>query len=391
MKKNESHIVLGLGFGDEGKGLRTSNLVGQALTKSQKPLVIRFSGGHQAGHTVKVGDTRHVFSSFGSGTLQGTPTYWSAYCPFSPNSLIVEAKRLTEKGVAPKLYVDKLAPVTTPFDVLLNRLKEEINNHGSCGAGINETIHRNTTPYKLYAKDLEFPYVVKEKLKSIEFYYINQVREILDSRAFSADLRTRYLSDILGGDVSEKFIEACNKINGFDITMIDFHSIKSNFDCFIFEGSQGILLDEEIGFFPNVTRGRTCSKNAIQFISGHNLPTPTVHYVTRAYQTRHGNGPMSKEGVEINLTNNADETNVLNRYQGSFKVAPMDMDLINYAITSDKAYSVGFPSTLTITCLDQVSDDYLVQLKPQIASLTHLFKEVLGSYSPDSSLTVFGA
>ncbi|MEM9930725.1 MAG: adenylosuccinate synthetase, partial [Bacteroidota bacterium] len=76
-----THIVLGLAFGDEGKGVTTDYLCRQA----ERPLVIRFSGGHQAGHTVvSPQGRRHVFSNFGAGTLAGAPTFWSKYCTFHP-------------------------------------------------------------------------------------------------------------------------------------------------------------------------------------------------------------------------------------------------------------------------------------------------------------------
>ena len=67
-------IVIGLGFGDEGKGITTSYLC-KKLEGTK--IVVRFNGGHQAGHTVVFNGKRHIFSSWGSGTLQGIPTYWS--------------------------------------------------------------------------------------------------------------------------------------------------------------------------------------------------------------------------------------------------------------------------------------------------------------------------
>jgi len=89
--RKKACIVVGLGYGDEGKGLTTDFLCGQ----SKFPLVIRFNGGHQAGHTVVTKDgVRHVFSSFGAGTLRNAPTYWSRYCTFSPAYLLYELESL---------------------------------------------------------------------------------------------------------------------------------------------------------------------------------------------------------------------------------------------------------------------------------------------------------
>ena len=72
----KNFVIIGLGFGDEGKGLITDYF----CSKLKNPLVIRFSGGHQVGHTVIYNDIRHMFSNFGSGTLRNIPTYWSKFC-----------------------------------------------------------------------------------------------------------------------------------------------------------------------------------------------------------------------------------------------------------------------------------------------------------------------
>ena len=171
-----AHIILGLGFGDEGKGLMTSYL-SQTL---YSPLVIRFSGGQQCGHTVvdKKGN-RHIFSNFGSGTLDGAPTYWSKYCTFHPNGLLNELKLLKQIGANPIIYVDNLAQVTTPFDIIYNQALEKSRDvaHGSCGVGIGTTVERNLTPYKLYAQDLAYPNILKQKLYTIFNYYQDKIQK----------------------------------------------------------------------------------------------------------------------------------------------------------------------------------------------------------------------
>ena len=91
MSKNIS-IVVGSLFGDEGKGAHVNYLCSQV----NKPLVIRFNGGHQVGHTVVIGDKRHPFSNFGSGTLQGAPTYWSEFCTVSPIGVKKEGQALSK-------------------------------------------------------------------------------------------------------------------------------------------------------------------------------------------------------------------------------------------------------------------------------------------------------
>ena len=90
-------------------------------------MVIRFNGGHQAGHTVVHEGQRHVFSSFGAGTLQGVPTYFNKDCTIFPRAIVNEHNSLGEYGTvpAPILYVHPLCPVTTPFDIQSNKLDED--------------------------------------------------------------------------------------------------------------------------------------------------------------------------------------------------------------------------------------------------------------------------
>ena len=109
--------VIGLGFGDEGKGMVTSYL----SSYYKNPMVVRYSGGHQAGHTVHHNGINHTFANFGCGTLHGCPTYWSPYCTVEPVGLIREfsilADKLCEDFDSMKIYIHNDCPVTTPFDI----------------------------------------------------------------------------------------------------------------------------------------------------------------------------------------------------------------------------------------------------------------------------------
>jgi len=114
----KAFVIIGLGFGDEGKGLVTDYL----CHKHPNSLVIRFNGGHQAGHTVVASDgQKHTLSCFGAGTLRGVPTYWSNYCTFSLAYFLEEYEALK---ITPKLFLYKLCPITTHYDVLFNRAIE---------------------------------------------------------------------------------------------------------------------------------------------------------------------------------------------------------------------------------------------------------------------------
>lgn len=336
-------IILGLGYGDEGKGITTDYL----CKKSRNPLVIRFSGGHQAGHTVVTEDgTQHVFSSFGAGTLRGIPSYWSKHCSIYPIGFFNELAALLEKGISPKIYVDALALVTTPYDVFHNRNIEQDNQHGSCGLGFGATVARNRfSPNKLYAQDLFYPDVLEQKLKAIHIYYQQQSGTTFSSKALTEmlEMYLKMLEDI------KPYMEIVHEAEFFNHILE-----KERISDLIFEGSQGILLDMDHGFFPNVTHANTTSKNAMDFIQKYELNQPDIYYITRAYQTRHGNGYLSNEGMELNYTANPKETNQYNPWQGKQRCSVLDLDMLDYALQSDANYANEAQKHLVITCLDQL-------------------------------------
>lgn len=333
----KTSLVLGLGFGDEGKGRTVSYLVSQ----SQNPLVVRFNGGHQAGHTVVNNGNRHVFSSFGSGTLQGAPTFWTKYCTIYPTAVINEYDTLP-RSVNPSLYVDPLCPVTTPFDIDVNRTEEENreNPHGSVGVGFGATIARHENYYRLYFQDLFFDGVLNAKLDMIQNYYSAFRKDDWDTKR-------------------NLFIKNIKRVREIAILKLPEQLNFNEFDHIIFEGAQGILLDMDFGFFPNVTRSNTTSKNALSLIIDWNISDPEIYYVTRCYQTRHGAGFMSNQEHRVELINNENETNSSQSYQGEFRISTLDIELLKYALKCDENFSKGLEKNLIITCEDQIQKDGL--------------------------------
>jgi adenylosuccinate synthase len=325
--------VIGLGFGDEGKGMTTDYL----CSKFYNPLVVRYSGGHQAGHTVTKRNNRHIFSNFGSGTLSDAPTYWSSFCTIEPIGFIREFNILKSKGITPVLFIDNKCPITTPYDIIHNQFIEKEQNHGTCGVGFGTTIAREESMYSLLAEDLMYSSVTKIKLNLISKFYSN-----------------KYNLDLL------EFYKCIDEL--LNIDTVHFVSYCPYYENIIFEGSQGLLLDKNIGFFPHVTRSNTGTKNILKL----NI-NPTLYLVTRAYQTRHGEGIMTNNELSHNISLNKDETNITNKYQGLFKRSLLDIDLLSYGINKDDYIRDNkINATLVITCLDHIKDEYRFTHKGRI-------------------------
>jgi len=358
---SNAKIVVGSIWGDEGKGITTD-----FLSKKPNTMVVRFSGGQQAGHNVKINGISHVHSNFGSGTLRGVPSFFSHYCTIYPVTMYREAMELYDKVDTMEFYTHPLANVTTPADVAYNRLTAPQTNHGTCGIGVGATMKRNLeSPHKIYAVDLLHIESLKQKVESVYQYY-----RTLIGQQYPTLKKFKELFE----EESSYFWKYVDKIE-FNIQPYEF---LNNYENIVFEGSQGILLDMDHGIFPYVTYGNTTSKNAIQIARDLGIEDIEIYYVTRCYQTRHGVGWMSNEG-EIKLINNEDEINKFNEWQKDFRIGEIDYNLLNQAYSIDNIYSTNIPKNLVVTCLDQRENfefDY--------GKLTPDFYKIFNSYSPDS-------
>jgi adenylosuccinate synthase len=354
-----AHIVLGLGYGDEGKGLATDWL----CRRHQPALVVRFNGGAQAGHTVTEADgRRHVFSSFGAGTLAGVPTLWAAACPFAPGPALAELAALQQFGAAPQLLLDAKSPLTTPYDVLYNRALEDARGatrHGSVGAGFGATVARHEhLALRLTVRDLLTRSALATGLERIRAHYRTLLAGEVPDFAFD---------EFDYDHTDQQFLAAAERVAelhhaGGAMQVVESAAVLAQVGtrALVLEGAQGILLDMEAGQFPHVTRSYTTSRQALALLRAH-LPRhlPQLHYVTRAYLTRHGAGSLPHE-QPLPLQNHEQETNQLHTYQGHFRRAPLHLPSLRYALAADAYYSAALPRHLVITCLDQTPGGHLL-------------------------------
>lgn len=349
-------VVIGANYGDEGKGLMTDYFASQG----DNSVVVRFNGGCQAGHTVTTPDgRRHVFSHFGSGSFTGAATYLSRHYAVNPVLYLKERDKLIlSLGAFPHIFVDERAPVTTFFDMLINQMVEDYrgsNRHGSCGMGFGETIGRHEgKAFDLVVKDLLDTHELRKKLVRIRNEHLPfRCRELgLPDFGQHHHLCT---SDVL----VDAFISAAEEFLA-DVTLVREATLLQRFDNVVFEGAQGLLLDQHRGAFPYVTRSSTGCRNALEVAHEAGLDQLDLTYVTRAYLTRHGAGPMANELPEKPYAKAIDLTNQPNPYQGTLRFAYLDHDLLAKAIRDDladaKEGAVRVTANLAVSCLDQVDD-----------------------------------
>lgn len=351
-------VVVGSGYGDEGKGLMTDYY----SSKMDGATVIRFNGGAQAGHTVVTPDgKRHVFSHFGSGTFNGARTYLSDYFvanPFMFKKELKELQQITDMKIDISAHPGVL--ISTPYDMLINQ-KLEVDRakmlHGSVGVGFGETIERSWVHSSLYMDDLG----VFTDTDLIEF--LDKIRkEYVPTRVNLREASPTFMR-ILRNDCLLHDTVAAMRVMQNEIWIDNYHMLTDGRPL-IFEGAQGLQLDQDYGYFPHVTRSNCGMRNVREIleelgrISDFDI---TVNYVTRAYQTRHGAGPLAHEGdVQVTLPEN--ETNVLNQWQGQFRLAPFNDDAFAMITAKDFALYAprGAKRVNTMTCLDQLDEEVSV-------------------------------
>jgi adenylosuccinate synthase len=355
--KRRAVAVIGANLGDEGKGLITDYLARMEL---QDVLVVRHNGGCQAGHTVVEPDgTRHVHQHFGSGTVAYRPTLLSRFFVCNPMLFCRELDELAVLDLVPKVYVDGDCEVTTPYDMMINQAAEKRRGaarHGSVGVGFGETIERASTFMSLRVSDLLLGRDrIRARLDAIRNVYaldrlrrlgIDPTDAIMDDiRANLEDdnIRERWLQDV------SRFIDSVSVVGPWLLSM---HS-----GDVLFEGAQGLMLDEHHEWFPHVTRSRPGLRNVAALCHMANIRKVEPIYVTRCYMTRHGAGPLPNEARELEFAKISDPTNRPNEYQGAMRFAPLDLDLTAGAIRADLATcgtrAVVAEPMLAVTCLDQ--------------------------------------
>lgn len=338
-------VIIGANFGDEGKGSLTDY--------HAKPgsMVVRFNGGAQCSHTVERHGKKHIFRHFGSGSLQGAPTFLSRFFIHNPILYFKELEVLRTIGCEPQVYVDPSGFVTTPWDMMINQMIEEQrgeNRHGSCGVGINETIQRNIR-FPLHVSVLAHKLATREMCRSIMHDWVSIRLEML-----SIDATAEWQQRLQSKEIFDKFLEYCDEyVRSARVMPLQQAMAQESTADLLFEGGQGLLLDQDHYFFPHVTHSSTGSKNVSVILAEGNIRDVDLVYVTRAYMTRHGAGPLPHEEATLSYE---DTTNVPNDWQGTIRFAHLDLDLLAESISDDQMIWRDANKKLAITCLDQMPE-----------------------------------
>ncbi len=277
-------VVVGTQWGDEGKG----KIVDWLTDHSQG--VVRFQGGHNAGHTLVVNGKKTVLRLIPSGILRGNVTcYIGNGVVLSPSALIQEMDELEAAGVevAPRLRISEACPLILGYHVALDQAREFSKGDGKLGTtgrGIGPAYEDKVARRAIRLQDLFKPVRFAEKLEGLldfhnfvlEQYFHQPKVDFKKTLDESLALASR-LSPLVA-DVPRALYEANREGKNL-----------------LFEGAQGTLLDIDHGTYPFVTSSNCVAGAAA---AGAGVGPSQLHYVlgiTKAYTTRVGSGPFPTE------------------------------------------------------------------------------------------------
>lgn len=332
-------LLAGLGFGDEGKGALTD-----ALTRALPvDTIVRYGGGCQCAHNVVTPEgVHHTFAQFGSGMLANNTvkTHLSRFMLVEPFAMMREADALNKitNDVWPRTTVDAKCVIVTNLHAHLNRMRELArgdNRHGSCGRGIG------------VAREMQLRYggavLMAGDLKS--------TRQTIQKLAFmyeEMEIELRHLEKEAGKEPTawwkyEDLITMASqiRIGRWPAQIVD--GLEPA-ETMVFEGAQGVMLDETHGTAPHNTWTDTTFNNADTLLDELGIEDRYRIGCLRTYHTRHGAGPFPTEDNSLDLP---EPHNGVGEFQGAFRVGHFDFSLAKRALNI-----VGGVDSLALSHMD---------------------------------------
>ena len=282
-------VVVGTQWGDEGKGKIVDLLTDKA------DLVVRFQGGHNAGHTLVIGDQKTVLHLVPSGILRSNvECHIGNGVVLAPDALIAEIKLLEAQGIDVKsrLYISEACPLILSYHCLLDQAREAAKGTkaiGTTGRGIGPAYEDKVARRSIRAGDLLDPVRLRDKLESA----LDLHNFILCKRfgKQAVDINQVYDQCLeFAGQLSRQITDVTEKL----------HAAQRQSRNIMFEGAQGMMLDIDHGTYPFVTSSNTTAACAATGTGVGPRDLDEIVGITKAYTTRVGAGPFPTELFDDN-------------------------------------------------------------------------------------------
>lgn len=278
-----STAIVGLQWGDEGKGKITD------LLAQNSHYVVRYQGGNNAGHSIKIGDQSFILHLIPSGVIhQGKISILGAGMVIDPKSLLEELRELKEKQInISEIYIDQRAHLTFPYHRLIDQYKEETLGKASIGTtkkGIGPTYEDKIARIGIRVIDLLDERLLKEKIQ-INLKLKNEVITKIYKKP-PLDLK----------EIIEEYIFYAHELKPRIINTLKLiHKAIKEKKNILFEGAQALLLDVNYGTYPYVTSSHPSTAGACIGAGIAPCSLKNLVGVAKAYTTRVGEGPFPTE------------------------------------------------------------------------------------------------
>ncbi len=277
-------VVIGTQWGDEGKGKIVD------LLTEEVAAVVRFQGGHNAGHTLVVNGKKTILRLIPSGILHPHVTcYIGNGVVLSPQALLQEIDELTAAGidVATRMRISEACPLILPYHVALDQARESASGEGKIGTtgrGIGPCYEDKVARRAIRLHDLYAPARFKEKLVEVLDYHNFVLVNYLKANPVTVD---QVFEPAL--QMGERLKPMIADVSG------DLARLIAAGKGILFEGAQAAMLDVDHGTYPFVTSSNCLAGQAS---AGAGVGPQALNYVlgiTKAYATRVGSGPFPTE------------------------------------------------------------------------------------------------
>jgi len=275
------NLVIGTQWGDEGKGK-----VVDYFSKNAD-YVVRFQGGANAGHTIKVGDEVYKLHLTPSGVIQGKVGIIGNGMVIDPETLIEEMDELTKRGIKPNLLISDRVNIIMPYHKMLDGAEEKLlgdKKIGTTKKGIGPCYTDKIARKGIRAIDLINKDTLSKKLDDIipikqRIFSIYNIDIKLDKK-----------------DILKKYLEYGNFLKNYIVpTQITITKAIESGKNILFEGAQGTMLDVDYGTYPYTTSSHTIAGGSCigAGVGPHKIDD--IIGIVKAYTTRVGEGPLPTE------------------------------------------------------------------------------------------------
>ncbi len=344
--------ILGLQFGDEGKGKITDYM------SDKFSVVVRFNGGNNAGHTVVTKSGPHKFYLIPAGALRSSCVVLGNGMVIDPFGLLDEIAKLQSVHGDVEIKISRLAHVVTPLHKVLDKAEEEVRAKlriGTTAQGIGPTYEDKYARTGIRMVDLLDREILSDKIETI----CRMKQALLEG--------TEYAKPESRKEMVERLLEAGNSIAKYlDYTEEVIFSFYGKGESILFEGAQGTMLDIDFGLYPFVTSSNTLS-GAIS--TGSGFPFRRVEKVVgvlKAYTSKVGSGPFPTEIVD----KDANKLRDLGQEYGTTTGRPrrvgwLDLNLIKYSIKINDVDTLAMTKLDTLGMMEKirVGEEYLLDGK----------------------------